>query len=77
MADILAFRTSTPTIYIDGADEGLIRGWYVNVRPCPPSHPPLEKFESSAEVLNRALTLNREHGWTIQIASDCPLDGAA
>lgn len=72
MADIIAFRTSTPVIHIDGSGNN----YFVNVRPCPPSMPSLRHFKSGDEAFKRATQLQQQHGWRIEVACDCGLGDA-
>lgn len=77
MGDIIAFRTSTPTIYVDGSDAGAFTGWFVNVRPCPVNMPTLRHFDNGSDALDHALALQRAYGWGLEVACDCGLGGAA
>ena len=73
MGDIIAFRTSTPTIYIDGTDDH----WWLSVRPCPVNMPTLRSFGSGSEAINHGMALQRVYGWRLEVACDCGLGGAA
>lgn len=72
MSEILAFRSSTPVIYVDGA----LGTYYVNVRPCPPFLPSLESFPDGQAALVRASRLSNQHGWRVAVICD-EADGAA
>ncbi len=63
MANVLAFRSTTPTIYVDGSDDC----WWLNVRPCPPCIATLTRFRSRKAALSRAIDLQNEFGWTIDL----------
>jgi hypothetical protein len=75
MGEIIAFRTSTPVITLDGAPS---RGFFLAVRPCPPEVASVEHFRDARAAFDRATDLQREHGWRIDFACELGgFDGAA
>lgn len=75
MAVILAFRTSTPVIHIDGADQL----WTAWIERCPIAMLTVRSFDSADLAVAYARNLKRNHGWSISLAPDCGViaDGAA
>lgn len=73
MGDIIAFRRTTPTIYVCPAGDT----WQLRVRPCPGGIPSLASFSSYDDALHRAVDLQNEHDWAIDISHRRGLDGAA
>ena len=75
MAEILAFRSSTPVIHVDGSHK---HGYFVNVRPCPEGVPSLKHFVRGDRAFDYAWELQRAHGWSVNVVGELSgLDGAA